>query len=498
MMKKYLLIIFLLLLSCSSGSRSSDYIVIALDSEPQRINPLFLSDLNSHMISNLIFNGLVSVDESGKVKPELAESWEIRKGGREIIFYLRRGVFWHDGSEFNAKDVVFTYGLLSSKDIASPRRGILGPVEEIKILSDHKVLVRYSTPYGSAIESWTIGILPEHLGEKVLEPSFDKNPVGTGAWRITNWQKGQFITLEAFDKFYGGVPKINRVILRFIPDQTTKYLEMKSGRVDVAEFSVHMDTKELNEKFNQYKADSYRYVCLGLNLLRYPFSDEKFRVALAHSINKEELIKGVLNGKGAISLGTYPKGVWYYNSEIKPYTYSPQKAAKIIKNLGIRNINFSIFINNENKELQRVAQFIQQNLKKVGIHTEIRLFDWQTLRHRIIEERAFDAVLLSRAYLWDPDIFDLWHSSKAEKGGWNFFSFKDREVDSLLELGRKTIDFEKRKEIYRKIQKLLYEKQACLFLYETPLLFYADRRIKNIKPNPQGILYGIESWSIEN
>lgn len=107
-------------------------------------------------------------------------------------------------------------------------------------------------------------------------------------------------------------------------------------------------------------------------------------------------------------------------------------------------------------------------------------------------------MILSRAYLWDPDIYDLWHSSKAVKGGWNLFSFKDREVDKLLEQGRRTVDFQKRTEIYRKVNRLLYEKQACIFLYETPLIFYADKKIKGIKPEPQGMLYGIENWYTQN
>jgi peptide/nickel transport system substrate-binding protein len=115
----------------------------------------------------------------------------------------------------------------------------------------------------------------------------------------------------------------------------------------------------------------------------------------------------------------------------------------------------------------------------------------------IQEEKNFDAVILSRAYLWDPDIYDLWHSSKTEKGQWNFFSFKDKEVDKFLELGRKTVNFNERKIIYQRIHKLLYDKQACVFLYEIPLIFYADKRIKQIKPAPYGLLYGIEKWEYE-
>lgn len=150
----------------------------------QRINPLFLNDLTSHMLSNLIFRGLISIDASGKPKPELAQSWEIKNGSREILFRLKKDVYWHDGGKFTAEDVLFTYQLLNSENVASPRKDILGPIKEIKILNDYELSVKYNEPYGSAIESWTIGILPKHMGDKVLNSSFDHNPVGTGAWRI--------------------------------------------------------------------------------------------------------------------------------------------------------------------------------------------------------------------------------------------------------------------------------------------------------------------------
>lgn len=495
MTKKLITLFVLLLLSCSSGSRSGDEVVIALDSEPKRINPLFLTDLNSHMISNLIFRGLISIDNDGKPKPELAESWQIKDGGKKIIFNLRKDVYWHDGIPFSAQDVLFTLKLLESNEIASPIKGSLGPVKDIKIIDSHTVSIDYSEPYGSALESLKVGILPQHLGNRVLESSFDSSPVGTGPWKVQKWQRGQFIILERFDKFYGEVSKIKKVQIRFIPDQTTKYLELKSGRIDAAEFQAHTEVKDLENKFNKYQADSYRYVCLGFNLEKFPFKSSEFRIAVAKMINKEELIKGVLKGNGKISLGPYPRGTWYYDSEIKPYEYNPKEANQILKKLDMSDIKFKIFVASENKELQQVAQFIQQSLKEGGIQTEIRLFDWQTLRHRILEEKNYDAVILSRTYLWDPDIYDLWHSSKA-KGGWNLFSFSDREIDRLLERGRKTLDFHRRAEIYKRVQRILYEKQACVFLYETPLTFYASKRIKNIEPSPQGFLYRLEKWTL--
>ncbi len=469
---------------------------IALDSEPVRINPLFLTDLNSHMLSSLVFRGLTKIEDDGTISPDMAEKWEIKNGGKEIVFYLKQNIYWHDGVEFSAEDVIFTYNILNAPDVASPRKGLFGPVERIFSPAKNVVVVRYKEPYGSALESWTFGIIPEHLGKRVLEPSFDTSPVGTGPYKIKKWDKGKLIQLEAYKNYYEGSPKVKDIVIKFIVDPTTRLLELKSGKVDVAELPVYLVSQMDDKNLVRYKVDSFRYVCLGFNLNRYPFNFENFRKAVAYSINKKDIIRGILNNDGLISTGPYPRNVWYYNPKVIPFEYNPDKAKEILKNINTP-IKFSLYVNNENKELQKVAQIIEYQLSNVGIDVDIRMFDWQTLRHRIIEERNFDAILLSRAYLWDPDIFDLWHSSKASKSGWNIFSFKEREVDKLLELGRRTLNFNNRKIIYHQVHQKLYEKQACIFLYETPLIFLANKKVKGIKPSSQGFLNKVWEWYID-
>lgn len=495
-MLKVLLIwaLSLSLLSCGPKVEPKRDLVFGVDREPLTINPVFLTDLSSHMISNLVFRGLVSVDRSGFPKPELCESWEIRDG-RTLIFHLKKNVFWHDGEVFKAKDVIFTYQLINSGEIASPKRGSLGPIAELRELDPFTVLVRYREPFGPMVESWTQGILPEHLKREVLVPSFDENPVGTGPYRISKWKRGHFMVLEGYDRFYGGPPKTKRVVLRFIPDPTTRYLELRSGKCDVAELPVNLETERLRDRFTSYRASPYRYCFLGLNLLKAEFKDERIRRAIAHAIDKEKLIRVVLNGNGDISLGPYPRGTWYFNEDVRPYRYDVDEAKRLLAS-SKKSLSFSIYVSSENTEAQKVAQLIQDDLKKVGISVEIRLLDWHTLRHRVLEERDFESVVMSRAYLWEPDLYDLWHSSKAEKGGWNLFSFKDEEVDRLLEKARRVIDQNERSRLYKEIQRVLYERQACIFLYETPLVFYAKKEIRGVNPDPRGLLYGLENISI--
>ncbi|NWF99087.1 MAG: peptide-binding protein [Nitrospirae bacterium] len=516
----FLIIFFLSLHGCKEGIEKQKFsestLVVALASEPLRLNPVYLSDLVSFTVSELIFRGLVRLDKDMQIVPDLAESWKVSDDGKEIYFKLKKGVLWHDGIEFTSNDVVFTYLTVISPQTSTHLAEVFGPVKNVIALDRYTVLVRYNEPYGSALESWRIGIIPEHIlhGAKVNNVSFDEAPIGTGPYKLKKWERGIKIILESFDNYYGGKPGIKNLILKIIPDTTTQLMEMKTGAIDVMEvsplqFDRGINSREISDNFIKYKAGSFRYGFLGLNMLDERFRDKKVRQAISYSIDKKWIIQSVLNNTGTKSTGPYPPEAWYYNPEAKYYDYDPVRAIVLLKEAGwVKGDNgvlyknnvpffFTIFTNFENKENMKIAEIIQDNLKKIGIETEIQNFEWQTFRHNVINKHQFEAIVLSRAYLWDPDIYDLWHSSKTREGEWNFLSYKNPEIDRLLETGRKTINQGERSKIYRKVHEILAEDQACIFLYNTQLVFLAHRRIKGIEPSPSGILYNVEKWRIE-
>ncbi len=491
-------------------------LVVALSSEPLSLNPVYLSDLISFTVSELIFRGLVKFDKDMKIIPDLAESWEILNNGKEIKFKLKKGVLWHDGTEFTSNDVIFTYLTVISPKTSTHLAEVFGPLKNVIALDRYTVLVRYNEPYGSALESWRIGIIPEHVfrnGETNIV-SFDESPIGTGPYKLKKWEHGAKIILESFDNYYGGRPGIKNIILKIIPDTSTQLMELKTGAIDVMEisplqFNQVMNSPEISNNFNKYKTGSFRYGFLGLNMLDERFRDKRVRQAISYSIDKKWIIQSVFNNVGSPSTGPYPLEAWYFNPKAKYYDYNPAKAIDLLKDAGWQKgengalyknnvpFFFTIFTNFENKENLKIAQIIQDNLKKIGIKTEIQTFEWQTFRHNVVSKHQFEAIILSRAYLWDPDIYDLWHSSKTDEGEWNFLSYKNPVIDNLLEKGRKTINQYERKKIYQKVQEILAEDQASIFLYNTELLFLAHKKIKGIVPSPAGILHDIEKWYIE-
>ncbi|MBA4417663.1 MAG: peptide-binding protein [Syntrophus sp. (in: bacteria)] len=504
-------------LGCNNKDRTkrTDTITVAFPSEPHTLNPVFLSDLNSYVISGWIFNGLTKLDRNLNIIGDLAESWDQSKDGLKLIFHLRRGVVWHDGKEMTSKDVVFTYRTITSTAVSTPHSAQFGPVKDVSAPDPYTVEILYKQPFGSALISWTIGIIPEHIfnHQDIDNSPFNRLPVGTGPYKLKEWVPGQQLVLESFDGHFVGSPKTRRIVVKIIPDPTTRFLELKTGNVDLIEsspvqFGKLANTDNLSRSFNKYRSPSFRYGFLGFNLLDRRFQDIRVRQAISHGIDKNAIVEAVLFGFGDRAAGPYPLISPYANTRAPRFDYDPAKAAQLFNEAGWRRGNdgvlqkdghafsFTILTNFESEDNIKAAQIIQSNLKALGVNAKVSQIEWQTFRHTVIRNREFEAIVLSRAYIWDPDLFDLWHSSKTTNGDWNFLSYKSPEVDRLLEQGRTTADLGKRKTIYRQVHEIIAIDQPCVFLYNADGLFIAHKRIQGIAPSPIGIFHNIAEFSI--
>lgn len=495
--------------------KEPDSIRVGALADAKMLLPLFASDSASSEISSLIFNGLTKYDKNLNLTGDLAESWEIKNNGREIIFHLRKGVLWHDGKEFTSRDVVFTYKAVTDPKNPTPYSGIYGPVERVEAIDKYTVRVIYKEPFAPALESWGMGIMPAHLleGKDLAKSDLNRNPVGTGPYRIKRWITGQRIELERFDQYFEGRPNIKRYITRIIPDPATMFLELKFGGIDYmgltpSQYKLKANTEYFEKRFQKFRYPSFGYTYLGFNLLDERFRDRRVRQAIAYAIDKEKIIKGVLFGYGRPCTGPFPPDSWAYNKEVKGYPYDPEKAIKLLEEAGWKrgpdgilrkngkSFSFTILVNQGNTQRLLAAQIIKEDLKTIGINVDIRVVEWQTLLGQFIHKKRFEAVIMGWALSRDPDIYDIWHSSKTKEGEFNFISYSNPEVDRLLLEGRTTLDIKKRKRIYARIHKILHEDQPTVFLYVPDALPIIHKRFKGIDPSPIGIWHNFIHWYV--
>ncbi|HSQ78034.1 MAG TPA: peptide-binding protein [Nitrospirota bacterium] len=506
----------LLLFACGQkAERNPNSFVESSIGDARRLNPVIANDSASGTINDQVFNGLVKYDKDIKLIGDLAERWEISNDGKTITFYLRKGVKWHDGVEFIADDCLFTYQKFVDPKVATPYSSSYMDVLKAEVVDRYTFRVTYKEPFSPALESWSMGMVPKHLldGKDINTDPFNRHPIGTGPYKFKEWIAGQKIVLVANDDYFEGRPYIDQFLYRIIPDSSTMFQELLSGGVDMMglnplQYLRKSETRRIRENYQKFRYPANAYTYMGYNLANPLFSDIKVRQALSYAINRQNIIDGIILGLGKPCTGPFSYVSWAYNPKAKSYDYNPELASRMLREEGwkdrdskgvlIKNgkpFRFTILTNQGNIERIHAAEIIQQNLKAVGIDVSIRVMEWQAFLEQI-DKRSFEAIILGWGMGRDPDLYDIWHSSKTKKGEYNFIGYKNTEVDRLLVDGRRTFDIEKRKKIYYRIHEILAEEQPYAFLYVPDALPIVHKRFKGIEPAPLGIFYNFIKWRV--
>lgn len=524
-----LFLILLLLAGCANEQSNSgpqekaykpaaygDIIVRGDIGDASNLIPILASDSASHSIAGLIYNGLVKYDKDMNIVGDLAESWDISDDGLVITFHLRKGVKWHDGKPFTAKDVLYTYQVTVDPKTPTAYAGDFLKVKKAEVLDDYTFRVTYDKPFAPSLISWSSAILPRHLleGQDITKSSLARHPVGTGPYLFKEWLAGQKIVLVSNADYFEGRPYVDGHVTRIIPDMATMFLELRARNIDMMgltplQYTRQTENNLFRQSFDKYRYLAFAYTYLGYNLKHPFFADKRVRQAISYAINKEEIISGVLLGLGKPATGPYKPGTWAYNENVKTYSYNPQKARELLRAAGWTKTNndgflekdgrpftFELVTNQGNETRQKCAEIIQRQLKEVGIDVKIRILEWAAFINDFINKRRFEAVILGWTIPLDPDAYDVWHSSKTAPEELNFISYKNPEVDALLEKARSTFDQKLRKKYYDRFQEILVEDQPYTFLYVPDELVIISKRFRGIEPAPIGLSHNFIKWYV--
>ncbi|WP_457596277.1 peptide-binding protein [Hydrogenimonas sp.] len=476
---------------------------LALGANPSRINPLLATDSASGEITGWVFNGLVKFDKNARIVGDLAESWEFVTPTK-LRFRLREGVRWHDGEPFGTEDVVFTYELMRSPKLFTPYASDFRYVERVEAIDRLTVEVTYKEPYYKALSIWMMGILPKHLWEGVEDPmtsELNREPVGTGPYRLVALENSGDAVLEAFDDYFEHRPRIDRIHYHFIPDPTTQFLMLKAHKLDLGSLTPLQKTRQLDRAFG----DHYRivdlpgrgYTYLGFNLRREKFKDPRVREAIDLAIDKKALVDILFFSYAKICHGPFMPGTFAYPKELPSSRYDPKRAKALLAEAGYgpgHPLRFTIYTNANNATRLYAAQIIQYQLAKVGVEVKIRAMEWQAFLNTVVTPRRFDAILLGWSLGLIPDAYALWHSDSDKLGGFNLTGYRNPEVDRLIEAAERTTDMKRVGAYYRKMFGLIVADHPYVFLYIPDSLTAVNRRITPIVPSIVGIMHNQIDW----
>ena len=478
--------------------------------------PGLASDSASSGVNGLVYDGLVKYDKDLNIVGVVAKSWTISKDEKVITFHLHKNVKWHDGKPFTAIDCLFTYRFMTDPKTPTPYRSSWNLIKKVEVIDDYTLRVTMKKTFAKALITWGMGMLPRHLlkGKDPRQNPLARRPIGTGPFRFLSWKSGQRIILTANKDYFDGRPYLDRTITRIIPDMATMFLELKAGNLDMMgltplQWMRQTRTGFFKKFFKKYKYLAFAYTYLGFNLKKKIFQDRRVRLAITYGINKGELIDGVLLGLGQRTVGPYKPGTWAYNTRLRPYPFDPEKALALLAQAGwkrgkdgkLRNkkgdlFTFTIITNQGNQNRKNTALIIQQRLKQIGVTVKLRVIEWTVFLKEYVDKRRFDAVILGWTIPPDPDGYDVWHSSRMAKGGLNFVSFSNPEVDRLLVKARHTLSRKVRKPLYDRFQDILHREAPYVFLYVPDSLTVVHRRFRNIKPAVAGIDYNFIRWYV--
>lgn len=486
----------------------SNTLVYAGESE-YTINPI----LNSHdELPNIIFSGLMKYDAKGKPITDLAESYEFDMAKKTYTFKLKKGVKWHDGKDFTAEDVVFTYGVLTKdKSLSASITSNYEDISSVTAPDDHTVVIKLSTYNAAMLDYFTMGILPKHLleGKDINTASFNKHPIGTGRYIFKDWDTaGGIITLERNEAYYDKVPYIKRIIYKTVSVESTKATMLQSGEADLAWLNAnYAEDFRQNDQYKNFdfKTADYRGMAMDFKTDFWKKNADSVGV-LNYAIDKQKIVDSVLKGNGSIAYSPIQLNAFGGNKDADMYPYDLDTFEQKMDALGWKKgeegiyerdgakFHFTIQVRDYEEERVDIAKILSTMLKKAGVDMEVRLvnkFDW---------DAGYNGFLYGGAAQFDPDMSYVSFVTGASD---NMMHYSNAKVDELLKAGRHTTDEKERKNIYSKFE-VAYAKHPSIVMVS-----YLDGNYVSIAGlegldtrrvlghHAVGVMWNIENWKLQ-
>ncbi len=485
-------------------------IVYGTPMQPNTLNPITAPDLASRYAIEMIFDGLVAADDKLQLREELATGWNVSPDGKEWTFQLRKGVRWHDGRDFTAEDVKFTYETVidpntkptvSKADYASIRR--------IDVVDPYTVRFSLAQPNSSFLSKLTLGIAPKHLlqGQDLATSSFNTRPVGTGPFIFESWQQGESLVLKRNPGYFGAVPKVERLVWKVVPDASVLSLQTVAGEVDGAPVLNMRDVAAIRGSGKMALHETQEgNTQISLQLKNPLFQDVRVRQALAFAVDTQALIDGIMQGGATPATSDIPPSSWAYNPDVPRYPYSQDRARALLAEAGWKpgpdgvlakdgkRFEFTLMTDAGHKAREQVMMAVKQNWTDLGLDVRASVQERNSFVSQRVLKGDFDAVLLQTSVQIDPDLTRRFHSSSITSGQ-NFLNYRNPEVDRLLQEALLTSDQEARRQAYFTVQRILATDLPQISLYYPKTLYAFKTGITGIKPSPINLFWNAEEWA---
>lgn len=495
----------------AGGSGGKDAVTVGVAQEPETLSPLlgYGKEGNSK-----IFDGLLTHDAKMKLRPALATKLpEVGDGGTTYTYTLRKGVKFSDGKPFTAEDVVFTYRTILDKKTNNASKSELDALDSVRADGDHKVVFKLKYPYAPFAERTVLPIASHEDagGQNVNTGPYNTKPVGTGPYILTNWRKGEKLSLKANPHYWGGEPAVKKFTVAVIEDDDVRATRLRSGDLDGAILPPNLAKpfkSDSGKRTLRAKTADYRAVTLPSG--NKVTGDKDVRRALDLAVDRRAMVKSILNGAGKPAYGPLATdSPWFAKGTERDHDLAGAK--KILDHAGWKpgkdgirekdgkRAQFTLWYFSGDKLRQDHALAYASDAKKAGIDVKVQAGSREAIQPKL----RHDALLAGNGFPADPD-FDLYpalHSSQAGDGWNNMAQYDNEAVDKALDEGRRTSDKDVRKKAYDTVQKELKKDPGYTFLDHIDHVYVVDDDWKRLTTQTEPHDHGIGAgpwWNVQD
>jgi peptide/nickel transport system substrate-binding protein/oligopeptide transport system substrate-binding protein len=487
-------------MACTGGesSPSRRTLIDSRDTyDPRSLDPALSTDVPTGRAVGYVFDGLVRFTPDAQVVPGLARSWDISTDGMTYTFHLRKGVKFHDGRPFSARNVVNSfmrvldpkskggrgwplYPIAGAKEYADGKGG--STISGLTAPNDTTVVIRLKEPF--AIFPKLLAMPVAAIVPDSVPSNFGEHPIGTGPWKFVEWKHDDYLKFAANPDYFDTPPKADSLMARIIPEPSTAVAEFESGNVDVL-YVPEGETKNWEQtdekKAMLESAPALRVFYVAINTTRGKLADARVRQALNYATDAKAILEGIVSGRGNLAAGVIPPSLPGGDSTRKGYTRDVAKAKQLLAAAGATDLKLELW-SSQTPPFPRIAQAIQAQLKEAGVTVTLVQRDASSMREAA---RAGQTDMALKDWFADyPDaenfLYPLLHSANKGVGG-NVSFYSNAEFDKLVNEARREQDDAKRTALYSQADQLEYNDAPMIYLFFYKELYAVQPWITNFK-----------------
>ena len=503
------------------GSKSKDTFIEGNIGAITSFNPLFVStNYIDRTVHDLVFDKFIYINKQGEPIAGIAKGWNVSEDKLIYEFEIKDNIFWQDGTKLTIDDVLFTFQTAKSlaKDYSFDSVGACLVGVDIKKKDGKYIIFKLDEPNPTFFEAISIHIVPKaKLEEDDLSQlafnMFARYPLGSGRYKVTRTDANAvYLSENEFDNYR---PKIKNIVIKVFPDKESMEMAFRIGSLDAIgswDKNLMLFTDEY-PNLNQYeKEEEYRTKLIFFNTRKDFFKNREIREAINYLIDTEKLLEKTAVGANKRD-GPFSSSSWAYSEGVEDYSYNPEKASELLKELGYLRNESSKYFEKEDGEVlsftlsylesptnEDIVEELKDMLKKEGVVLKTEKLNYNQITQEIIATRDFDTLLYEIEISVDPDQYNLWHSLKSNYPDLNISGYSYERVDILLEDARKTVNQDIRKEKYVLFQKYFMADSPVIFLYNPTFIYFMKDNIQGIDLNNINYSYerfhNIDEWSM--